>query len=377
MDQKSKKVIYFTNIFPVYRLELWKELMNLKDINFHIFFSKKGFNEIKTSPEYLLTLNEKSNLHYLKNWSFRGILFFQSKIIKTLIFKTFDVALFLGDFKIISNWIGIIICKVKGKKTALWTHGLYGDESFFKKFLRLFFFRLVDHIFLYEKRAKQLLINNGFKNSKLTVVYNSINLSEQTKYFNEFRSEALDKSEDGIKKLVFLGRLTKVKRIDLAIKSLIKLNNKRYKYQLIIIGDGEEENYLKNIVKSSKAEQYILFRKGIYDEREIAKIFLGADLLISPGNVGLNCIHALSYGLPVITHNNFNNQMPEHESIKQGFNGILHNENDIVSICEKIEEWFREFETEWSREKIRYHIIEKYNPKIQAKIFQKAFLKKL
>lgn len=377
MDQKSKKVVYFTNIFPVYRHELWKELINLKGINFHIFFSMMKFNSIKAASESLFNQKEKSNLHHLNNWEFNGHLLFQTNKIKTLIFNNFDIAIFLGDFKIISNWIGIIICKIKGKKAALWTHGLYGNESFFKKSLRLFFFRLVDHIFLYEKRAKQLLINNGFKNSKLTVVYNSINLSEQTKYFNEFSSEASNKSVDRIKKLIFLGRLTKAKRIDLAIKSLIKLNNKRYKYQLIIIGDGEEENFLKNLVKSSKAEQYILFRKGIYDEREIAKIFLGADLLISPGNVGLNCIHALSYGLPVITHNNFNNQMPEHESIKQGFNGILHEENDIISICEKIEEWFSEFEPKCCREKIRNHLIEKYNPKIQAQIFQKALLKKL
>ena len=44
---------------------------------------------------------------------------------------------------------------------------------------------------------------------------------------------------------------------------------------------------------------------------------------VSPGNVGLTAIHSLSYGTPVLTHNNFNNQMPEVESIQPGFNGYF------------------------------------------------------
>ena len=56
-------------------------------------------------------------------------------------------------------------------------------------------------------------------------------------------------------------------------------------------------------------------------------------MLVSPGNVGLNAVHALSYGTPVITHNNVNNQMPEHETIIENFNGCFHKENDINSIA--------------------------------------------
>ena len=40
-----------------------------------------------------------------------------------------------------------------------------------------------------------------------------------------------------------------------------------------------------------------------------------SDLTVSPGNIGLTAIHSLSYGTPVCSHSNFNNQMPESEAI--------------------------------------------------------------
>ena len=85
-----------------------------------------------------------------------GHIWWQKGSVKILIFKDYDSAIFLGDMIIISNWIAIIICKLRGKKINFWTHGVYGNEKGLKKILRHLFLNLADNIFLYEKRAKRI-----------------------------------------------------------------------------------------------------------------------------------------------------------------------------------------------------------------------------
>ena len=119
-------------------------------------------------------------------------------------------------------------------------------------------------------------------------------------------------------KIIFIGRLTKVKKIDMLINVINKLNESNLIYDLKIIGDGPEKTYLQSISSKGVEKGYINFLGSLYDEKKIAKLLYNSDLCVSPGNVGLTCIHSLSYGTPVCTHNNFFNQMPESEIITDG-----------------------------------------------------------
>ncbi len=105
----------------------------------------------------------------------KKVLVWQSKILNTVLLSQFDYLLLLGEMNIISSWISIFIAKLRGKKIYMWSHGIYGNESIFKKHLRLLFLKQSDFIFLYENRAKLLLKQNGFNEKSLAVVYNSLN----------------------------------------------------------------------------------------------------------------------------------------------------------------------------------------------------------
>ena len=275
----------------------------------------------------------------------------------------------MGDMKVLSNWIGIFLCKVTKKKVALWTHGIYGNERRLKHFIRRLFLSTADIIFLYEKRAKDILKDYGFPDNKLQVVYNSINLEEQTKVYNSIDFDKSN-SENDCFNVLFFGRLTKLKKVDLAINAIIALNKKNKRYKLKIVGDGPEKVYLNEIVQKSGADDYIIFEHAKYSEFDIGEMFKGSDLLISPGNVGLNAVHSICYGTPVLTHNNFSNQMPEHGLIINKFNGLFHDENDITSIKKKIDEWFLNYHNKHSREEIRKTALVNYNPKKQVQIFE-------
>jgi glycosyltransferase involved in cell wall biosynthesis len=170
--------------------------------------------------------------------------------------------------------------------------------------------------------------------------------------------------------LVFIGRLTAIKKLDLLFHAVHLLSEQNLKTNLVIIGDGPERENLEILRKNFHAEEYIYFTGASYNELEVGRYLFKADLCISPGNIGLTAIHSLSYGTPICTHNNFNNQMPEAEAIIEGYNGFYFNENDLTDLVKNVKCWLTNNK---DREIVRnrcYRIIDQfYNPNYQLKVF--------
>ena len=375
----KKKIIYFTNIFPHYRLAIWKDLLNSKTFDLEIFFSQKNPFGIH-SPELkdIFTSNERSKLHFVKNyWIKQKILIWQSKIIKTAFFSQFDYLLLLGEMNIISSWISIFIAKLRGKKVYMWSHGVYGNENVFKKFFRLLFLRQADLIFLYENRSKLLLKQNGFSEDSLEVVYNSLDYDLHNKIYlqlkNTKRSDIITFfSDNSLPVIIFIGRLTTNKKINLLIDALKNINNQKTSYNLLIVGEGEKLDFLKNAYQNPINDGWLYFYGSSYESSITSQLIYHSDLCVSPGNIGLTAIHSLSFGTPVASHNNFINQMPEVEAIIDGENGFLFQENDTIDMANKIVLWFSN-NPKVNKEIVRKIITEKYNPDNQLSIFKKHF----
>jgi glycosyltransferase involved in cell wall biosynthesis len=95
-----------------------------------------------------------------------------------------------------------------------------------------------------------------------------------------------------------------------------------------------------------------------------------ADLTVSPGNVGLTAVHSLSYGTPVITHNDVSNQGPEYEIIENGITGMFFERNNSESLAESICYWFQKNpDSSIKRQRCRINIDRFYNPDYQTAVF--------
>jgi 1,2-diacylglycerol 3-alpha-glucosyltransferase len=376
---KLKKTIFITNIFPQYRLAIWKGLLNSKTFDIEIYFSQKNPLGIH-SPELedVFTEQEILKLHIIKNyWLKKKVLIWQSKIINTVLFSQFDYLLLLGEMNVVSSWISIFIAKLRGKKIFMWSHGIYGNESLLKKHLRLIFLKQSDFIFLYENKAKLLLKQNGLNEKSLAVVYNSLNFELfETLYkglLNTHKNEFITFfKNNSLPTIIFIGRLTKTKKLTILVEAVRKLNQANTRYNLLIVGSGEDQKYLKNIYNSLIDQGWLHFYGNCYDDNKTSKLIYHSDLCVSPGNIGLTAIHSLSFGTPVASHNNFNNQMPEVEAIIDGENGFLFEENSSDDLANKIDNWFlNNFKID--KNLIRKIIIEKYNPENQMRIFKRFF----
>ena len=375
-----KKILFFTNIFPHYRFAIWKKLINSNQFIFDIYFSPSNPLCIPTPDlKNLFNDQEKTKLHFLKNyWLNKKVLIWQSEVLRLTAFSKFDYIMLLGEMYIISSWIACLIAKIRGKKIYMWSHGLYGNENFIKKHIRLTFLKLADVIFLYENRAKKLLVKNGFDESTLDVVYNSLDFDIHQKHYHKLKKEGYTKVEklfkdESLPIILFIGRVTEKKKIDLLIKAIEKLNQTNISYNLLVVGDGDNLEFYKASNQKYIDRGWLNFYGKSYDTEETGQLIYNSDLCVSPGNIGLTAIHSLSYGTPVASHSNYSNQMPEVEAVIDGENGFLFEENDHFDLAYKINIWFSE-KHKLNRDEIRKIVIEKYNPDNQLAIFTKRFM---
>lgn len=376
----NKKIAYFTNIAPHYRLSLWHILASETDFEFHFFFGRALSNSIKEiSSKSEFWKNFKIRIHLIKNFRIRSTIIWQKGVIKETIGNNWDTYIFLGDMFIISTWIAAILAKLNKKTVVFWGHGIYGNEAHIKFFFRRSFLKLAHKQLLYNIHAKQQLIKAGFNESKLFVIYNSLDYNSHLKLRNElinYENLSLEKFfvNPHLPLLVFIGRLTHNKKLELLIESVKRLNAGNHIANLLIIGNGPA---LQNLINLSNELQGIIYFYGsCYEESEIGKLLFNASLCISPGSIGLTAIHSLSFGTPVVTHNNFLKQGPEFEIIEDNYNGAFFEENSIDSLTKVITNWLKAhpFKNDILRNICYKKIDMYYNPYYQLKIFKFALL---
>ena len=343
----------------------------------HFFYSKQHLSGIKgVAIDTHFKKKDLSRFHFLRNYSLKGIVFWQSKVIFKCLFSKFDTAIFLGEMTILSTWIAASICRLRKKQVVFWGHGLYGNESLLKKRVRVAFYKLAHRHLLYENRAKKLMEKSGFHSKNLFVIYNSLNYEKQRELFNDLENKKVKNAVTPFFKnkelptLIFTGRLTKQKRIDLLIKAIGKEFFKAPQYNLLIVGEGSERQHLEELATQKMESGTFHFTGASYDETQLAKFLYCSDLCVSPGNIGLTAIHALSYGTPVCTHSNFTHQMPEAEAIIEGENGFLFEEDSIESIMNGISKWFEKCHQKNPKEAIRKVVDQFYNPNYQYEVFK-------
>lgn len=372
-----QKVFFVTNIFPIYREQLWKKIILNQNFDITFIFSKNNPSGIK---EVCLNSFDKSYQKSFKivrgYWLFNRVLIWQFGVLRQCFFSKFDSIIFLGEMYIFSNWLGAIFCRLRGKKVIFWGHGFYGNEGFIKKKIRFIFYSLAHKHILYEKRGKNLMIKNGFKKTNLYVIYNSLDYDLQTDLFNKLNNGLKNPiplfKNNNIPRFIYCGRLIKSKKVNLLIEAINQLNANNIPCNLLIVGDGYDRKNLEGMANEKLFNKNIIFYGDCYNELILGDLIYRSTFLVSPGNVGLSAIHSLSYGTPVITHDNFNNQMPEVEVIESGYNGYFFEENNLESLKTTLIKSIQL--PKLSKIDCRSKIETFYNYKFQIKLLEKLIL---
>ncbi len=387
-DKLVKSVAVVYPYFAHYRLPVLQELMKSSEINYTLISDSDPGFELKTISSDLANKNvEDGGLRWkfvTNKWFLPNTLLWQRGILSLLKNIDFDSVIFLGNAYYLSTWIAMIYLKFKRKKIFLWTHGVTDDKKNFKWFFRKSFYSLGNGVLLYENNAKRVMIKNGFPENKLHVIYNSIDYEQQLKYRSLIDPDLISRTKkelfeyDSLPYIVFVGRLTPQKKLDMIVKATKLLFENNIKVNTLFVGKGDAKEELENLVNQYGLQDYFNFYGPCFEEEKLSRLIGSADICVSPGNVGLTAMTALGYGTPVISHDDFNHQMPEYEAIEPNVNGDLFQRGSIKDLADKIGEWLST-KGDIPREDIQkkcYKVIDtKYNPKNQATIINRVISK--
>lgn len=240
--------------------------------------------------------------------------------------------------------------------------------------MKRIYFGLANKVFLYGNYARKVAISQGFPENKLVVIHNSLDHSEQLELRKRLKPTDIYHSHFGndYPVLIFIGRLTAVKRLDMLIDAVKILKDKGHDYNVVFVGDGEKRNELEKIVSDNGLQSRFWFYGACYDDHKNAQLIYDADLCVAPGNVGLTAMHTMVFGTPVLTHDNFPMQMPEFEAIQANKTGAFFNFGNTRSLANEIDNWFKS--TVGKREEIRqacYDEIDNYwTPEYQINVIK-------
>lgn len=281
----------------------------------------------------------------------------------------FDTFLVTGDF----NWAYfpfLALCRIMHRRVYAWGHGLKNLGKY--PLLKRLYYRWLDGYFIYGEKGKARMEELGFNSSMLYVIYNS--LGEKTEpEANRLLASDIYQSHFGnsLPVVIFVGRLTASKRLDMLVDAYIEHRIEGLMYNLVIVGDGPQMQFLKDRVDNAPFSSGVWFYGDCYEENVLSALIYNASLCVSPGNVGLTAIHSMMYGVPVVSHDDFFTQMPEYEAIVEGKTGLLYQAGDPGDLKRAVRQWLTSSTDRESVRRACYEIIDgRWNSRYQAALLK-------
>lgn len=364
-----RKLCCIFNIPSLYREAIFMDIDHNYDCEWYFEQEDNGIN--------LFDIKKLKSAHILNHGKFFSRFYTMKGLVKMVWNrKDIDKYLMVGTPLCISIWVLCILLKIfhPNKKIYFWSHGWYGKETISEKFIKKKFLKLADVLLLYGNYAKKILIEQGFDSKNIYVLHNSLSYDVQKELRKQMRPTSIYSDHFGNSNpvLIFIGRLTPIKQLDMFIDAVARLKADGQNYNIVFVGDGPMRKSLEKQVEKKGINNFVWFYGACYDEKVNAELVYNSDLCVAPGNIGLTAIHTLMFGCPVVTHNNFAYQMPEFEAVKEYSTGNFFKRSDVESLKTTISEWFRLNGNlrEHVRKECYKEIDEQWNPYFQMNVFK-------
>lgn len=166
---------------------------------------------------------------------------------------------------------------------------------------------MADMIVTVSYAMRDELIQLGFPREKIYVSYNGV---DPAKYDPKSVSSAkvqqireLYGIKDDEFMILFLGRLVGVKGIDKLIMSMTHILTKIPKAKLVIVGVGDLQEYLTNLTRTMRLEEYVKFRFDFIPEEDRILHYAACDIAVFPSHYepfGIVALEAMSMEKPVV-----------------------------------------------------------------------------
>ena len=336
LRDKELKVLFIHHTAMWYRKPFFRELSKIYDVEFW-FTNVEGYNQTygtKFSEEILGM--EGVNYHVSRNrW---GIAW--SAIKRSM----GDYDIFLGGSwdtatDVFETLMYYLVVKLKGKPFILWREDWDWKVSTPKrklaKFIAGFISRGADAILVPGSKQFEFYTGLGSAPEKIFLMPNVSNLK-----FKEEDTISRDKIRDELsltdkKVILCVGRLIKLKGVQYLLPAFARLQKKLENTVLIVVGEGECSEHLKNISRKLKIEDRVFF-PGNVDNQLLGAYYLLSNVFVLPSITThhadacpLVVNEAMYFAKPVVT----SDAVGTTHMIEDGINGYVVPERNSEELC--------------------------------------------
>jgi glycogen(starch) synthase len=220
------------------------------------------------------------------------------------------------DIVVAHDWLsvmgGITVKKESGLPLAFHVHSTekgrtLGNGSSVVSNIELRGANMADIIVTVSYAMKDELIQLGFPRDKIQVAYNGVDpqkydpasiSAEQVRKIREFYG-----LNDGDFMILFLGRLVGVKGVDKLIMAMPHVLTKIPRAKLVIVGVGDQQEYLTNLTRTMRLNEYVRFRFDFIPEEERILHYAACEVAAFPSYYepfGIVALEAMSMEKPVV-----------------------------------------------------------------------------
>lgn len=308
-NSQMKKVIILQNYVPHYRKPIYNEL----GLRFDVTLLHSGSPSVTEYDHYKEIIVKSYKI---------GKFYLQRGVIKALRVNKYDSIIAMFDLA----WINYILINfIYPKKIIYWGHRY--SSSMMVNLCRTIIMKNCRANILYSEIEVNRMAESGIDKRKIFIAHNTLSVPNKGDCSNNFKD-----------RFIFVGRAQKRKRVDMLIRAFKNaLSKLEAETKLYIVGDGKENERLKELVKNLGLNERVIFTGAIHDNFELKTYFSKSYAYISPGPVGLGLLHSFAYGVPVVTLD-YGKHGPEYHNIIDNENGLLFNDiNELERIIINLE----------------------------------------
>lgn len=231
--------------------------------------------------------------------------------------------------------IGYIISRLKSSKLVIFIHmDAEGSTNFARFLLHIYHITIIKFIF---KRADALIVPTYSYREHISKKYRIKREKIHTVLYglevNKFLS--IKKSKHDGFNILFVGNLKIQKNIPLLINAFNLLANEFENMNLIIVGSGRQEEYIKTLTSTKKYNNRIQFIGKVSNDK-VPEFYKKADLFVLPSfieSAGIVILEAFAAQVPVIA-----TKCLGVVNLIGNERGILTKNNNVESLMEAIKD---------------------------------------
>lgn len=254
-----------------------------------------------------------------------------------------DVVVLTWNIRYVQLLPALLEARARRRPVVLWGHGYSKHFSRWRHVTRTRLGKLASTCVTYSEGVRQRLIAEGLDATRLFSAPNALDGTPLRTLRQHWLKHTVELGELrqrlGIQSgriLLFVSRLEPDKRVDLLLTAFRRVLSRHSDTRLVIVGGGSELPRLKAEAQRLGVAQQTHFLGPIYDEHTLSGLFMSATAFVYPVAVGLSILHALHYGVPVVTSNNADCHNPEFDVLVHERNSLLYRHDDAADLTDCI-----------------------------------------